>query len=126
MHGFVFSQGKFTSFDVPGATVTQPNDINALGQIVGLYVDAAGAFHGFLMAGATFTSIDFPGAVITTAWGINSAGQIVGDYYLTDVNLPSHGFLAQPGNKAKGLPALGAAPGVIPSGEIVGRHFIAD
>jgi hypothetical protein len=42
---------------------------------------------------------DFPGAVLTSAWGINSAGQIVGDYRLADNVL--HGFLAQPGNKAK-------------------------
>jgi hypothetical protein len=39
------------------------------------------------------------GAVLTSAWGINSVGQIVGDYRLADN--AQHGFLAQPGNKAK-------------------------
>lgn len=143
-HGFLFSNGQFTSFDVPvaGATVTQPDDINASGQIVGLYVDAAGAIHGFLMAGATFTTLDFPGAAQTSAWGINSAGQIVGTYR-TVPGEPPHGFLAEPGNKAKGLAALAAAAGqftsfdfpgaintqataITPSGDIVGRYFSAD
>ena len=133
-HGFVFSHGKFTSFDVPvaGATVTQPDDINALGQIVGLYLDANGIGHGFLKDGASFTIIDFPGSVQTTVWGINSAGQIVGNHYLISPNAPPHGFLANPGNTAKGLPVSGTTTGqflqatpTIPSREIVGRNFRA-
>lgn len=143
-HGFVFSQGQFKSFDVPvaGATVTQPDDISDSGHIVGAYIDAGGAIHGFLMAGAAFTTLDFPGAAVTLAWGINSADQIVGTYRIAP-NLPPHGFLAQPGNKAKGLPAFGTASGqftsfdfpgaintqataVTPSGDIVGRYFSAD
>jgi len=101
-HGFVFSHGTFTSFDVPvtGATVTQANDINASGQIVGTYIDANGLLHGFLMGRGAFSTIDFPGAGQTSAWGINSAGQIVGNYSIVPGGVP-HGFLAQPGNKGK-------------------------
>jgi uncharacterized membrane protein len=98
-HGFIQSKhGQFTNFDVPfaGGTQTQPNDINANGKIVGLYVDAGGAIKGFLGAGATFTSIDFPGATSTQAWGINSAGQIVGSYR---VGAALYGFLAVPTKK---------------------------
>jgi uncharacterized membrane protein len=98
LHGFVFSKkGQFISFDVPiaGSTWTQPNDINAMDQIVGLYIDAAGVLHGFLQVGATFTSVDFPGAAYTTAWGINNTGQIVGNHYDT-ADGPSRGYLAQP------------------------------
>jgi len=133
-HGYVFSNGKFASFDVPiaGATVTQPDDINALGHVVGLYSDVNGILHGFLIAGASFATIDFPGSVQTTVWGINSAGQIVGDYFLISPSAPSHGFLANPGNTAKGLPASGTATGqslqatpLLPSREIVGRNFRA-
>jgi probable HAF family extracellular repeat protein len=51
--------------------------INAAGQIVGWFTDAAGD-HGFLKDGATFTTIDVPGATLTHAFGINAAGQIVG------------------------------------------------
>ena len=98
-HGFVCSNRNCFSFDVPGATVTQADDINAHGQVVGTYIDAGGVQHAFLAVGANITSFDFPGAVLTSAWGINSAGQIVGNYRNAD-NVP-HGFLAQPGNKAK-------------------------
>jgi len=93
-HGFVFSKGQFTSFDVPaaGSTLTQLNDINANGQILGVYIDADGAEHGFLQVGATFTTIDYPGATLTSAWGINSAGQIVGNHYGSDGI--AHGYLA--------------------------------
>lgn len=101
-HRFVFSKGQFTSFDVPvaGATVTQPNDINASGQFVGTYIDANGVLHGFLMSSGAFTTLDFPGAGQTSAWGIHSAGQIVGNYAVVPGGVP-HGFLAQPGNKGK-------------------------
>ena len=64
-----------------GATVTQGNDINASGSIVGTWVDASGGIHGFLAVGANFSSIDYPGAAFTSAWGINSAGQIVGNHF---------------------------------------------
>lgn len=94
-HGFVRSKkGQFISFDVPvaGATLTQADDINANGQILGVYVDAGGMEHGFLEVGATFTSIDYPGAAVTSAWGINSSGQIVGNHYGSDG--VAHGYLA--------------------------------
>lgn len=95
-HGFVCSKGQCFSFDVPfsGSTVTQPDDINALGQIAGGYIDVSGVLHGFLVVGANFTSFDFPSATATIAWGINSAGQIVGRYTATDGSM--HGFQAQP------------------------------
>jgi uncharacterized membrane protein len=101
-HGFVSTKGQFISFDVPfaGATVTQGNDINASGSIVGVYTDASGVIYSFLAEGAKFTNISYPGAAQTTAWGINSAGQIVGNHFDT-LSSPPRGFLAQPGNKGK-------------------------
>ncbi len=101
-HGFVCPrQRQCFSFDVPvaGATVTQADEINAHGEITGVYLDVDGLEHAFLVAGATFTSFDFPGATNTSAWGINSAGQIVGSYFAADGS--RHGFLAQPANKGK-------------------------
>src|SRR4051812_1310373 len=68
----------FTTFDVPGATVTQAFGINDAGQIVGIFRGATGSTHGYLKDGATFTTIDVPGAITTEAHGINDAGQIVG------------------------------------------------
>lgn len=95
-HGFVCSRNKCSSFDAPvaGATLTQADDINGKGQIVGAYTDRGGVMHAFLLAGANFTSFDFPGATSTLAWGINATGQIVGDYLNADGS--THGFLAQP------------------------------
>jgi len=96
-HGFACpNTGQCFSFDapVPGTVLTQADDINALGQIVGVYIGADGIEHAFLMVGATFTSFDFPGATGTGAYGINSAGQIVGKYFAPDGS--THGFLANP------------------------------
>ena len=98
-HGFVCSKQNCFSFDILGANITQGDDINAHGQIVGTYIDTSGAQHSFLAEGAEITTFDFPGAALTSAWGINSAGQIVGDYRNADNVL--HGFLAQPDNKSK-------------------------
>lgn len=97
LHGFVYSGGHFVSFDVPfsGASATQPNDINELGQIVGLYNDADGLNHGFLKVGESFLAIDFPGAATTTAWGINAIGQIVGTHY-DYLGAPARGYIATP------------------------------
>src|SRR5262249_55108813 len=94
-HGFVCTKGQCFSFDVPfSATITQADDISALGHIVGVYVDVNGVLHGFLVVGSSFTSFDFPGATATSPWGINSAGEIVGRYAAADGSI--HGFLAQP------------------------------
>jgi len=90
----VFADGHFTSFDFPDATLTQGDDINEDGQIVGAYIDANGGTHGFFKARNSYTSIDFPGAAVTTAWGINNRGQIVGDHRDTLSGFP-RGFIAE-------------------------------
>ena len=48
-HGFLLEKGVFGTYhsiDVPGANSTSARSINAAGQIVGTYTDAAGT-HGF-------------------------------------------------------------------------------
>src|SRR6266542_1662032 len=70
----------FTTIDVPGATATSADRINARGQIVGWYRDARGTLHGFLLDKGTFTTIDPPGSTLTDAFDINARGQIVGAY----------------------------------------------
>jgi uncharacterized membrane protein len=101
IHGFVCSKGQCFSFDVPfpESVFTQADDINALGHITGIYINADGVPHGYLAVGSNFTKLDFPDSTGTTAWGINSAGQIVGIYDAADGSV--HGYLAQPNNKAK-------------------------
>ncbi len=102
-HVFLLSDGEFTTIDFPGAFETpfhgeaQNGGINARGDIVSFYCDAApcradnGTDHGFLLSRGEFTSIDFPDATWIAAFGINPGGDIVGVYVDTGGNV--HGFL---------------------------------
>jgi probable HAF family extracellular repeat protein len=90
----------FTTIDVSSATYTAAHGINAAGQIVGTFDDAAGVRHGFLKDGATFTTFDLPPgppSARTEPFGINTAGQIVGTF---DDGL-NHGFLATPARRSQ-------------------------
>jgi len=69
----------FTPIDVPGATLTDANGINEVGEVVGSYT-SAGVTHGFLLSEGVYTTLDVPGATATTAWDINDSGQITGSY----------------------------------------------
>ena len=86
----------FTSFDVTGATSTNPTSINTGGAITGYYYDAAGYWHGFLRdAGGAITTFDVTGSIFTVPLSINPAEAITG-YYITRINdtsYVSHGFL---------------------------------
>src|SRR5262249_8648735 len=97
-HGFLLSQGVYTTLDVPGASLTVAEGINNAGVIVGAYFDAKGNEHGFVLSQGVYTTIDVPKSTATaTATQINSInaqGQIVG-FYL-DVNGTEHGFLGTP------------------------------
>jgi hypothetical protein len=89
--------GKFASFDAPGAGSgrgegTTAAAINASGTVSEAYVDASGVAHGFVRAAdGTITSFDPEGSVFTSAdtLGINSAGTIVVPYL--DSNFVWHG-----------------------------------
>lgn len=88
---YILQDGVGVPFDYPGATLTQAWDINAQGDIVGVYRDTAGRIHGFLRsAQGEFTSIDFPNATLTRAFGINASGDIVGTYISSGVQ---HAFV---------------------------------
>ena len=77
----------------PNATATTAWDINASGDVVGEYVDAAGGRHGFLLQRREFTTIDFAGA-LTSARGISPGGDIVGVYRrASEPAVNAHGFL---------------------------------
>lgn len=96
-HGFLLEEeGGFTRVDPPGSTATSHGGINDGGQIVGVFLDAGGAFHGFLLDGGAFTQFDVPGAVDTSAEGINDRGQIVGQLF-TDRPGQPRGFLLDDG-----------------------------
>jgi probable HAF family extracellular repeat protein len=102
VHGFLYDNGVFSSFDVPGARGTLLVDINDRGQIVGIYSDNDDIPHSFLLENGHLTSIEvpFPHVVFTDVSGINNRGQIVGRYLTTnpaDVNnVFNHGLIATP------------------------------
>lgn len=77
---YVIEDGEFSEFMVPGSTLTSAWDVNARGEIVGVYRDAANRFHGFLRIGDRYLSVDVPGATATRTFGINAGGDVVGAF----------------------------------------------
>lgn len=88
---YTIENGAFTQFTVPGSTSTNAWDVNPRGDIVGVYLDGAGATHAYVRTDAGFTTIDVPGASATRAFGINARGDVVGSYTKTGV---TRGFIA--------------------------------
>jgi uncharacterized membrane protein len=136
-HGFLLSNGTFTTIDAPAALLPPPpsnngtaaTGINSQGEIVGSYFDSTGA-HGFLLSNGTFTTIDAPGAKtpagfeFTNPSGINPRGDIVGSYFDSSGNV--HGFLLSRG-KFTTIDVPGSiytvASGINPRGDIVGSYL---
>ena len=84
---------SFTTFDVPGASLTLPLDVNESGVIVGRYA-VSGHTHGFLRdTDGTLTTIDYPGSSFTVTSGINASGDITGWYILPIAPAVRHGFV---------------------------------
>ena len=80
-HGFVLSKGEYTQIDVPGASVTTVNGINANGEFVGSYIVDGGLPHAFLWSKGVFTApFEPPGAIRSAAGTINAQSQMVGTY----------------------------------------------
>ena len=159
-HGFIGpASGPFTPFDAPGAAGSSSGitkkilccggtfalNIDAAGDVVGLYTDANAIGHGFLRAasgkftapidasGASTTSF-FPG---TLAAAINSSGVLVGDF--EDNSGAAHGFvraadgaitapLSAPNASTAGLgqfPGGTASVSISDSGAVTGGYFDA-
>lgn len=93
-HGRAEPTFRFTSLEVPGATSTVAQGINAAGQVVGWYYTAADdRVHGFVTKGTGFTTIDYPGALHTDVRGIGPNGELVGNFSAADEpGVASHGF----------------------------------
>jgi uncharacterized membrane protein len=87
--GYTIQDGAFTTFMVPGSTLTTAWDVNPRGDIVGVYRNASGV-HGYVRTSAGFTTLDAPGASATRAFGINARGDVVGAYVAGG---RTHGFL---------------------------------
>jgi len=96
-HGFVLTNGRYTTIDVPGAVATEVLGINSgnLPTLVGDYEDVNGALHGFTLQGANFKTIDVPNAIGTVVSGINARNQIVGRFQTPSATV--RGFIGNPG-----------------------------
>jgi len=93
-HGFVLNLGQYTVIDVPGASVTIINGINANGEFVGTYVVDGGFPHAFLWNDGVFTTpLEPPGAFRSQAGTVNAQGQVVGTYRDSSQPARRHGFL---------------------------------
>lgn len=89
--GYRIDDGVFTPLLVPNSNFTAAWDINAAGEIVGVYRSADARFHGFVLGDEGYVSIDFAGATATRAFGINARGDVVGHYILGG---KTYGYLA--------------------------------
>ena len=80
--GFLGRDGHVTMFSVPDATATLAYSINSSQQVVGYYIDAAGATHGYLRAsdGTLTFPIDPAGSTGTILFGNNDLNWVVGRY----------------------------------------------
>jgi len=122
-HGFIFSNGIYTTYDKPGAARTLLMGINNQGKIVGFYRDINGVGRGFTLFNGITEDVVFPGAAETRPHGINKTGQIVGEYI--DNAGVTHGFLLENG-KYSALDFPGsfdtALLGINDNGVIVGTY----
>jgi len=74
------ASGKFITFQVAGATQTDPRTITNTGEVVG-YFGGPANWHGFVRAtDGTITIVDVPGAADSFAVAMGSDGTIVGNY----------------------------------------------
>lgn len=89
--GYLIEDGVFTPLLVPGSNFTAAWDMNAVGDVAGVYRNSAG-LHGFVLTADGYTSVDAPGAVTTRAFGINARGDVVGSFVQGG---KTYGFLAR-------------------------------
>jgi hypothetical protein len=78
-HEFVRDRaGNITTFDVPGALITQPVGMNEAGIIVGTFSDGAGE-RGFVReVSGRIRVVDYPGADASSPFGLNNRGKFIG------------------------------------------------
>jgi probable HAF family extracellular repeat protein len=123
-HGFVLEKGVFTRFDVPGASFTSVNGVNASGDLVGRYT-LDGRSHGYLWSKGALTTLDPPGSVLSFAFFLNAKGQVAG--YSRDAGGTRHGFVWHKGVFTT-IDAPGAGPGgtriigINDRGDVVGTY----
>jgi hypothetical protein len=128
---FVLDKGRFAAFDAPGAGAAEFPRINDRGQIVGSYVDAAGASHGFVRdAGGRLIRFAAPGAKETTPLDISNRGVIVGNTCAERPCARRRGFLRDAHGRFTTISVPGSvqtqAYGIDDRGRVVGDYLDAN
>lgn len=93
LHGYIFKDGKFTSFDDPGVIGTAAREINGANQVIGISLDKKLNDHGFVVVGGAYQGFNFPESSFTDGNGINDQGMVVGSYL--DSSGAEHGYAAR-------------------------------
>ena len=130
-HGFLFYQGKLTTFMFPGSLGTTVTDMSRNGIIVGGFNVAGNSRqHAFMVHSGGFHEITLPGHpnadVMVT--GVNANGDVVGSFLDPGAN-NGFGFLLRSG-KLTILSFPGATGGTLPSsindeGVVIGTYFVS-
>jgi hypothetical protein len=81
-HAYFKHGSTYTNADFPGASQTNPGQINNLDQIVGTYFDKNGMSHGYVYDGKKnkFYTVDGPSPNQTSLSGIDDSGTVVGTF----------------------------------------------
>ena len=97
IHGYLWSNGRFTTIDGPDGTGATLTAINNRGDIIGVYdprpADPMPGLHGFLLSNGQYSTFAVPDAPNTVPLGLNDHGQIVGSTVGPDLATDARGFL---------------------------------
>jgi uncharacterized membrane protein len=79
-HGFLLSNGIYTTYDAPGSVATAIFGNNDVGDFVGGYAisGGGGVYHPFAYIGGTFIPIELVDNPASVAGDINNFGEVVG------------------------------------------------
>ena len=133
LHGFILTNGKYTTIDYPGASGTLLGGMSPLGDSVGNYcvdVDCT-TTHSFKRSWkGEFTAFDPPAASESTGETVNLTGDIVGGYWTAypEASTTEHGYLLSHGKFTTiDFPAEGAYGTLCGAnnlqGDIVGSYY---
>jgi hypothetical protein len=104
LHGWFFTGGVYSTFDIPGATSTSIFGLNDAGDFVGNYTLADSQYNPFLDSGGTVIPIDVGFATdFTTASAVSSDGTVVGYYQTTPSSLVAGFIRATDGTITSGI-----------------------
>ena len=96
-HGYLLSDGNFTSIDYPGSVFTEIWGINARGDMIGRYRiagDGSSRTRGFLLSrDGSFTDISVGNHKHTLPTGISPSGDVVGCFHDTNFLVDMRGYV---------------------------------